>query len=126
MKFWKTIDENRIIQRIETLDKVECDQCGRIITKDAEDDVYIRTTSRIYDDYGEQILARSRDLCRKCAIELVTREFLSHKNPNMGFSVDIRHLRTRNERTVEEIVDGEIPYAPFFDKKIYNIKMDEA
>ena len=105
MKFWKTIDENRIIQRIETLDKVECDRCGRIITKDAEDDVYIRTTSRIYDDYGEQILARSRDLCRKCAIEFVTREFLSHKNPNMGFSADIRHLRTRNERTVEENVD---------------------
>lgn len=105
MKFWKTIDENRIIQRIETLDKVECDQCGHIITKDAEDDVYIRTTSRIYDDYGGQILARSKDLCRKCAIELTTREFLSHKNPNMGFSVDIRHLRTRNERTVEENVD---------------------
>ena len=105
MEFWKTIDENRIIQRIETLDKLECDQCGRIITKDAEDDVYIRTTSRVYDDHGEQILARSRDLCRKCAIELVTREFLSHKNPNMGFSVDIRHLRTRNERTVEENVD---------------------
>lgn len=105
MEFWKTIDEIRTIQRIETLDKVECDQCGRIITKDAEDDVYIRTTSCVYDDHGEQILARSRDLCRKCAIELVTREFLSHKNPNMGFSVDIRHLRTRNERTVEENVD---------------------
>ena len=105
MEFWKTIDEIRIIQRIETLDKIECDQCGRIVTKDAEDDVYIRTTSRVYDDYGEQILARSKDLCRKCAIELVTREFLSHKNPNMGFSVDIRHLRTRNERTVEENVD---------------------
>lgn len=105
MEFWKTIDEIRTIQRIETLDKVECDQCGRIITKDAEDDVYIRTTSRVYDDYGGQVLARSRDLCRKCAIELVTREFLSHKNPNMGFSVDIRHIRTRNERTVEENVD---------------------
>lgn len=105
MEFWKAIDEIRTIQRIETLDKVECDQCGRIITKDAEDDVYIRTTSCVYDDYGEQILARSKDLCRKCAIELVTREFLSHKNPNMGFSVDIRHLRTRNERTVEENVD---------------------
>ena len=105
MEFWKTIDEIRIIQRIETLDKIECDQCGRIVTKDAEDDVYIRTTSRVYDEYGEQILARANDLCRKCAIELVTREFLSHKNPNMGFSVDIRHLRTRNERTVEENVD---------------------
>ena len=105
MEFWKTIDEIRTIQRIETLDKVECDQCGYIITKDAEDDVYIRTTSRVYDDYGGQILARSRDLCRKCAIEFVTREILSHKNPNMGFSVDIRHLRTRNERTVEENVD---------------------
>lgn len=105
MEFWKTIDENRIIQRIEILDKVKCDQCGRIINKDAEDDVYIRTTSCVYDDHGEQILVRSKDLCRKCAIELVTREFLSHKNPNMGFSVDIRHLRTRNERTVEENVD---------------------
>ena len=62
MEFWKTIDEIRTIQRIETLDKVECDQCGRIITKDAEDDVYIRTTSRVYDDYGEQILARSREM----------------------------------------------------------------
>ena len=105
MEFWKIKEESRIIQRIETLDKVECDQCGRIITKDAEDDVYIQTTSCVYDDYGEQILARSRDLCRKCAIEFVTREILSHKNPNMGFSVDIRHLRTRNERTVEENVD---------------------
>ena len=105
MEFWKTIDEIRTIQRIETLDKVECDQCGRIITKDAEDNVYIRTTSRVYDDYGEQILARSRDLCRKCAIEFVTREILSHKNPNMGFSVDIKHVRKRCERTVEENVD---------------------
>lgn len=105
MKFWKTINENRIIQRIETLDKVECDQCGRIITKDAEDDVYIRTTSRVYDDYGGQILARSRDLCRKCAIEFVTREILSHKNPNMGFSVDIKHVRKGCERAVEENVD---------------------
>ena len=105
MKFWKTIDENRIIQRIEILDKVECDQCGCIITKDAEDNVYIRTTSRVYDDYGEQILARSRDLCRKCAIEFVTREILSHKNPNIGFSVDIKHVSKRCERTVEENVD---------------------
>ena len=105
MKFWKTIDENRIVQRIEILDKVECDQCGRIITKDAEDDVYIRTTSRVYDDYGGQILARSRDLCRKCAIEFVTREILSHKNPNIGFSVDIKHVSKRCERTVEENVD---------------------
>ena len=105
MKFWKTIDENRIVQRIEILDKVECDQCGRIITKDAEDDVYIRTTSRVYDDYGGQILARSRDLCRKCAIEFVTREILSHKNPNIGFSVDIKHVRKRGERVVEENVD---------------------
>ena len=102
MEFWKIKDENRIIQRIETLDKIECDQCGRIITKDAEDDVYIRTTSRVYDDHGEQILARSRDLCRKCAIEFVTREILSHKNPNMGFSVDIKHVSKRCERTVEE------------------------
>ena len=102
MEFWKTIDEIRTIQRIEALDKVECDQCRYIITKDAEDDVYIRTTSRVYDDYGGQILARSRDLCRKCAIEFVTREILSHKNPNIGFSVDIKHVRKRGERTVEE------------------------
>ena len=105
MEFWKIKEESRIIKRIETLDKIECDQCGRIITKDAEDDVYIRTTSRVYDDHGEQILAKSRDLCRKCAIEFVTREILSHKNPNIGFSVDIKHVRTRNERTVEENVD---------------------
>lgn len=105
MEFWKTIDENRIIQRIETLDKVKCDHCGRIITKDAEDDVYIRTTSCVYDDHGEQILARSRDLCRKCAIEFVTREILSHKNPNIGFSVDIKHVSKRCERAVEENVD---------------------
>ena len=105
MEFWKIKEESRIIQRIETLDKIECDQCGRIITKDAEDDVYIRTTSCVYDDHGEQILARSRDLCRKCAIEFVTREILSHKNPNIGFSVDIKHVRKRGERTVEENVD---------------------
>lgn len=105
MEFWKIKEESRIIQRIETLDKIECDQCGCIITKDAEDDVYIRTTSRVYDDYGGQILARSRDLCRKCAIEFVTREILSHKNPNMGFSVDIKHVSKRCERMVEENVD---------------------
>lgn len=105
MEFWKIKEESRIIKRIEMLDKVECDQCRRIITKDAEDDVYIRTTSRIYDDYGGQILARSRDLCRKCAIEFVTREILSHKNPNIGFSVDIKHVSKRCERTVEENVD---------------------
>ena len=104
MEFWKIKEESRIIQRIETLDKIECDQCGCIITKDAEDDVYIRTTSRVYDDYGEQILAKSRDLCRKCAIEFVTREILSHKNPNMGFSVDIKHVSKRGERAVEENV----------------------
>ena len=104
MEFWKIKEESRIIQRIETLDKIECDQCGRIINKDAEDDVYIRTTSRAYDDHGEQILARSRDLCRKCAIEFVTREILSHKNPNMGFSVDIKHVSKRCERAVEENV----------------------
>lgn len=105
MEFWKIKDENRIIQRIETLDKIECDQCGRIITKDAEDDTYIRAMTAVFDDYGHLITVNSKDWCKKCAIELVTREFLSHKNPNMGFSVDIRHLRTRNERTVEENVD---------------------
>ena len=105
MEFWKIKEESRIIKRIETLDKVECNQCGKIITMDSTDDTYIRATSRVYDDYGEQILARSRDLCRKCAIEFVTREILSHKNPNMGFSVDIKHVSKRCERTVEENVD---------------------
>lgn len=102
MEFWKTREESRIIQRIETLDKIECDVCGCFITKDSPDDSYIRAVTRVYDDFGGQITARSTDLCRKCSIELVTRELLSHKNPNIGFSVDIRHLRTRNERTVEE------------------------
>lgn len=102
MEFWKTEEENRVIQRVEVLDKIECDQCGCIITRDSTDDTYIRATTRVYDDFGGQITARSTDLCRKCSIELVTRELLSHKNPNMGFSVDIRHLRTRNERMVEE------------------------
>ena len=105
MKFWKTIDEIRTIQRIEILDKVECNQCGKIITMDSTDDTYIRATTTVFDDYGNIFSVYPKDLCRKCAIELTTREFLSHKNPNMGFSVDIRHLRTRNERTVEENVD---------------------
>lgn len=105
MEFWKIKEENRIIQRIETLDKIECNQCGKIITMDSTDDTYIRATTTVFDNYGNIFSVYPKDLCRKCAIELVTREFLSHKNPNMGFSVDIRHLRTRNERTVEENVD---------------------
>lgn len=102
MEFWKTKEECRVIKRVEVLDKIECDQCGCIITKDSPDDTYIRATTRIYDDFGDQITARSTDLCRKCSIELVTRELLSHKNPNIGFSVDIKHVRRKNERVVEE------------------------
>lgn len=105
MEFWKTKEESRIIQRIETLDKIECDVCGCFITKDSPDDTYIRATIRIFDDYGEQITARTNDWCRKCSVELVTRELLSHKNPNIGFSVDIKHVRRKNERVVEENVD---------------------
>ena len=105
MEFWKTKEESKIIQRIETLDKIECDVCGCFITKDSPDDTYIRATTRVYDDFGDQITARSTDLCRKCSIELMTRELLSHKNPNIGFSVDIKHVRRKNERVVEENVD---------------------
>ena len=105
MEFWKTEEECRVIKRVETLDKIECDRCGCIITRDSTDDTYIRAMTTVFDDYGDLITVNSKDWCKKCAIELVTREFLSHKNPNMGFSVDIRHLRTRNERTVEENVD---------------------
>ena len=101
MEFWKTKEEYRVIQRIEVLDKIECDQCGCIITRDSTDDTYIRATITLLD-YGDPITVNCKDWCKKCAIELVTREFLSHKNPNIGFSVDIRHLRTRNERMVEE------------------------
>lgn len=102
MEFWKTEEENRVIKRVEVLDKIECDQCGCIITRDSTDDTYIRSMTSIFDDYGDLITVNCKDWCKKCAIELVTREFLSHKNPNIGFSVDIRHLRTRNERVVEE------------------------
>ena len=105
MEFWKTIDENRIIQRIETLDKIECNQCGKIITMDSADDTYIRATTTVFDDYGNIFSVYPKDLCRKCAIEFVTREILSHKNPNIGFSVDIKHVRKRCERAVEENVD---------------------
>ena len=101
MEFWKTKEEYRVIQRIEVLDKIECDQCGCIITRDSTDDTYIRATITLLD-YGDPITVNHKDWCKKCSIELVTRELLSHKNPNMGFSVDIRHLRTRNERMVEE------------------------
>ena len=99
MEFWKTKEEFRVIQRIETLDKIECDQCGKIITMDSADDTYIRATTTVGDD---QFTVKCKDWCKKCAIELVTREFLSHTNPNIGFSVGIRHLRKRSERMVEE------------------------
>ena len=102
MEFWKTKEEYRVIQRIEALDKIECDQCGCIITRDSADDTYIRAMTTVFSDRDHPITVNCKDWCKKCAIELVTREFLSHKNPNIGFSVDIRHLRTRNERMVEE------------------------
>ena len=102
MEFWKTEEEYRVIQRIEVLDKSECDQCGNIITMDSADDTYIRAMTTVFSDRDHPITVNCKDWCKKCAIELVTREFLSHKNPNIGFSVDIRHLRTRNERVVEE------------------------
>ena len=102
MEFWKTEEECRVIKRVETLDKIECDQCGKIITMGSTDDTYIRATTSIFDDYGDLITVNCKDWCKKCAIELVTREFLSHTNPNIGFSVDIRHLRKRSERMVEE------------------------
>lgn len=102
MEFWKTEEECRVIKRVEVLDKIECDRCGNIITMDSADDTYIRAMTTVFDDYGDVITVNCKDWCRSCAIELVTREFLSHKNPNIGFSVDIRHLRTRNERVVEE------------------------
>ena len=102
MEFWKTKEEYRVIQRIEVLDKIECDQCGNIITMDSADDTYIRAMTTVFSDRDHPITVNCKDWCKKCAIELVTREFLSHKNPNIGFSVDIRHLRTRNERMVEE------------------------
>lgn len=109
MEFWKTKEECRVIKRVEVLDKIECDVCGCFITKDSPDDTYIRATTRIYDDFGGQIAARSNDWCKKCSIELVTRELLSHKNPNIGFSVDIKHVRRKNERVVEENVDTHEP-----------------
>lgn len=102
MEFWKTEEEYRVIQRIEVLDKIECDQCGKIITMDSTDDTYIRATITVFSDRDHPITVSRKDWCKNCAIELTTREFLSHKNPNIGFSVDIRHLRTRNERMVEE------------------------
>ena len=105
MEFWKTKEECRVIKRVEVLDKIECDVCGCIITKDAEDDTYIRATTRIFDDYGEQITARTNDWCRKCSVELVTRELLSHKNSNIKFSIDIKHVRQRYEKVVEENAD---------------------
>ena len=101
MEFWKTEEEYRVIQRVEVLDKIECDQCGCIITRDSTDDTYIRATITLLD-YGDPITVNHKDWCKECSIELVTRELLSHKNPNMGFSVDIRHLRKRNERVVDE------------------------
>ena len=101
MEFWKTEEEYRVIQRIEVLDKIECDQCGCIITRDSTDDTYIRATITLLD-YGDPITVNHKDWCKKCAIELTTRELLSHKNPHVGFSVDIRHLRKRNEMVVEE------------------------
>ena len=104
MEFWKTEEEYRVIQRIEVLDKIECDQCGKIITMDSTDDTYIRATITLLD-YGDPITVNHKDWCKKCAIELTTREFLSHKNTNTGFSVDIRHLRKRSGRMVEENVD---------------------
>ena len=99
MEFWKTEEEYRVIQRIEVLDKIECDQCGKIITMDSTDDTYIRAKTTVCND---QFTVSHKDWCKKCAIELVTREFLSHQNPNTGFSVDIRHLRKRSKRMVEE------------------------
>ncbi len=102
MEFWKTEEEYRVIQRIEVLDKIECDQCGNIITMDSADDTYIRAMTTVFSDSDHPITVNRKDWCKKCAIELVTREFLSHKNPNTGFSVDIRHLRKRNKRVVEE------------------------
>ena len=102
MEFWKTEEEYRVIQRVEVLDKIECDQCGCIITRDSADDTYIRAMTTVFDDYGDPITVNHKDWCKKCAIELTTREFLSHKNPNIGFSIDMRHLRKRNERVVEE------------------------
>ena len=101
MEFWKTKEEYRVIQRIEVLDKIECDQCGKIITMDSTDDTYIRATITLLD-YGDPITVNHKDWCKECSIELVTRELLSHQNPNTGFSVDIRHLRKRNGRVVEE------------------------
>ena len=38
MEFWKTKEEFRVIQRVETLDKIECDRCGKIITMDSVDE----------------------------------------------------------------------------------------
>ena len=102
MEFWKTEEKCRVIQRVEVLDKIECDQCGCIITRDSTDDTYIRVMRTVFND---QITVNHKDWCKKCAIELVTREFLSHKDPNMGFSVDIKHVSKRCERTVEENVD---------------------
>ena len=102
MEFWKTKEECRVIKRVEVLDKIECDQCGNIITMDSTDDTYIRAMTSIFDDYGDLITVNCKDWCKKCAIELTTREFLSHQNPNIGFSVDIRHLRKRSERMVGE------------------------
>ena len=101
MEFWKTEEEYRVIQRIEVLDKIECDQCGKIITMDSTDDTYIQAMITLLD-YGDPITVDHKDWCKKCAIELVTREFLSHQDPNIGFSVDIRHLRKRSKRMVEE------------------------
>ena len=99
MEFWKTEEECRVIKRVETLDKIECERCGCIITRDSADDTYIRATTTVCDG---QFTVKCKDWCKKCAIELVTREFLSHTNPNIGFSVDIRHLSKRSERMVEE------------------------
>ena len=109
MEFWKTKEEYRVIQRIEVLDKIECDQCGNIITMDSADDTYIRAMTTVFSDRDHPITVNCKDWCKKCAIELVTREFLSHKNPNIGFSVGIRHLRTRNERMVEENAETHEP-----------------
>ena len=102
MEFWKTEEECRVIKRVEVLDKIECDRCGNIITMDSADDTYIRAMTTVFSDRDHPITVNCKDWCRNCAIELGTRELLSHRNPNMGFSVDIRHLRTRNERMVEE------------------------
>ena len=52
MEFWKIKEESRIIQRIETLDKIECKQYGKIITMDSTDNTYIRATTTVFDDYG--------------------------------------------------------------------------